>query len=141
MTVWPFLLLGSAVCAYWNWRAGLAFAICILLVRAGIYYELNNPILYRMVLYSVTAFVVLFLVDRIAGGFFAVVSILLIAALFGFVEIKVQVIASEAVLVLGMFASAFFGPTGGLFDPLRSDRHHRDLPVSQSHTAAPDSVD
>lgn len=116
--VWPFLLAGAAICAYWNLKAGLSFAVCILLVRAGVYFELNNPLLFRMVLYSVTAFVVLFFVDRVAGGFFALVGIALALALLGIMGVRTQLIASEAVLLVGMLASAWAGPTGGIYNPV-----------------------
>lgn len=94
-----------------------------------------------MVLYSVTAFVVLFFVDRIAGGFFAIVSALLIAGLLGYIETKTQVIASEAILVLGMFASAYVGPTGGLLDPLLGARSDNSAAVAARHYASLDEVD
>lgn len=95
----------------------------------------------RMVLYSVTAFVVLFLVDRVAGGFFAIVSALLIAALLGYISARTQVIASEVALALGMFASAFIGPSGGLLSPLFADRHADPVLLGQGDSPARDGLD
>ncbi|WP_439150784.1 hypothetical protein [Sulfitobacter sp.] len=122
LPVWPFLLLGAGLCGVWNLRAGIAFAVAVLLVRASIYLGLSDPLIFRMVMYSVMAFVVLFFVDRIAGGFFALVSATLSFAILGHIDMRAHVIASEAVLLFGMLASAISGPTGGLLSPLYTDR-------------------
>lgn len=122
LPVWPFLLLASGVCGIWNWRAGLSFAIGIGLVRSIIYFELNNQVVWLMALYSCLAFVVLFLVDRTAGGFFALVSALMCVYLFGFIEHRTEMILSEIAIVAGMIASGIIGPTGGLYTPISSDR-------------------
>lgn len=116
LPVWPFLLLAAALCSTKNLWAGLSFAACVLLVRAILYFELNNPLFYVMGLYSALAFVVLFFVDRVAGGVFALMGVSLSLYIFGVVEDRTEMIASEVILVAGMLASAFFGPTGGLRD-------------------------
>jgi hypothetical protein len=134
------LLVLFAVCGYWNLRAAASFAICVLLVRAIHYFGLNNPVLLRMVVYSVAAFVVLFFVDRIAGGFFAFVSASIILTMFGFMEMRTHVILSEVALVLGVVISAFSGPSTGLFTPVSADRRIHvsaiDQMPNQAHSQA-----
>jgi hypothetical protein len=125
-----------AVCGYWNWRAAASFAICVLLVRAIHYFGLNNPVVLRMVVYSVAAFVVLFFVDRIAGGFFAFVSASIILTMFGFMEMRTHVILSEAALVLGVVISAFSGPSTGLFNPIPADRRIHVSDIATVHNQA-----
>lgn len=114
LPVWPFLLVAAALCGVRNLGAGLAFLACVILVRVILYFELNGSLFYIMGLYSVLAFVVLFFVDRVAGGVFALMGVSLSLYIFGLVENRTEMIASEVVLIAGMLASAFFGPTGGL---------------------------
>lgn len=131
--VWPFLMGLAGVCAYWNWRAALAFATCVMLVRLLLYLELQYFLFWRMILYSVTAFVVIFFVDRIAGGFFALVSASLAAVMLGIIAHRTHVMASEITLVAGMIVSAYIGPSGGLHYPLL------DIGWSASVSLAPES--
>lgn len=116
LPVWPFLLLGAALCCTKNLAAGVSFAACVILVRAILYFELNSPLVLIMALYSFLAFFVLFFVDRVAGGVFALMGVSLSLYLFGFIQNRTEMIASEVILVAGMLASAFFGPSGGLRD-------------------------
>lgn len=122
LPVWPFLLIGAALCCIRNPQAGISFALCIILVRGVIYFELKEPFVFVMVLYSVFAVLVLFIIDKVAGGFFALISVLLAAFLFGYISLRFSMVASEMALVAGMCASAFFGPTGGLYDPGASSK-------------------
>lgn len=126
LPVWPLLLLGSALCCTRNLYAGLSIAACLILVRSLLYFELNLEPVYLIALYSSFAFVVLFFVDRVAGGFFALVSISIALFVLGYVSHRFEMIASEVVLAMGMCASAYFGPTGGLYS--RADKvsavHH-----------------
>lgn len=94
-----------------------------------------------MVFYSCFAFVVLFLVDRTAGGFFALVSVLMCVYLFGFIEHRTEMILSEIALVLGMIASGIIGPTGGLYTPISSDRPDVTGDLVPQHKAARNRVD
>lgn len=118
MIVWPFLISLALVCSFKNWRAGAAFILCILCVRLFLYLELKDPLVWRMVLYSVTSFVVLFFVDRVAGGFFAIVGVSMIGAMLGLWSVRGHVIFSEVTLAAGMIASAISGPSGGLYHPI-----------------------
>ena len=129
LPVWPFLLIGAALCCIRNPQAGIAFAFCVILVRCIIYFELNEPLVFVMVLYSVFAVFVLFLIDKVAGGFFSLISIIIAAFLFGYIFLRFSMVASELALIAGMFASAYFGPTGGLYsrDGKTSAVHHSGL--------------
>jgi hypothetical protein len=115
--IWPFLLLACALCSFWNWRAALAFASCVIIVRALLHFELNNLQLWFMMLYSVTAFAVLFFVDKVAGGFLAIIGALFCLSLLGIVEPRAKMILSEVAIVAGLLASGLAGPSGGLFSP------------------------
>lgn len=131
--IWPFLLLACAVGSYWNWRAALAFASCVIFVRLILYFELNNTQLWFMMLYSVMAFAVLFFVDKVAGGFIAIVGVLFCLSLLGIIEPRTKMIISEIAIVAGLLASGMAGPSGGLYSQSGFNRndsrlvHGRDL--------------
>lgn len=108
------MLLAAAICCIKNPWAGVSFAACVILVRVILHFELNGSLFYIMGLYSTLAFVVLFFVDRVAGGVFALMGVSLSLYIFGFIGNRAEMIASEVILIAGMLASAFFGPTGGL---------------------------
>ena len=143
--IWPFLLLACAVGSFWNWRAALSFASCVIFVRLILYFELNNAQLWLMMLYSVIAFAVLFFVDKVAGGFIAIVGVLFCLSLLGIIELRTKMILSEIAIVAGLLASGMAGPSGGLFSPSGFNRnaggpvHGGDLDglrgVSASHQA------
>ena len=131
MPVWPFLLAACAIASYWNWRAALSYAVCIILVRAILYFGLNNPQLLIMVTYIVALFAVLFFVDTIAGGFLGIVALLYGAFLLGVIGHRGAMIWSEAAMVVGLLVSALVGPSGGQYSG--SDR--------SSHGVGRDSSD
>lgn len=136
LPVWPFLLIASTICGVWNLRAGIAFAAAILSVRATIYLGLNDPLILRMVIYSGMAFVVLFFVDRIAGGFFALIGITLVLAMLGHMEVRTHVLMSEAVLLLGMVVSGINGPSSGILNPVHHHRPDHSFDMAPQHSAA-----
>jgi len=140
LPVWPFLMAGALLCSWWNWRAGLSFLVCLGLVRLCINLELKDPLVWRMVLYSVIAVVALFFVDRVAGGFFALISLSLVCAMLGVYAANTHVYLSEAILVLGMLASAVSGPSGGLLAPLHPSGRGSDLHMAPQHSKAPSEV-
>lgn len=123
--IWPILLIGCAVGSYWNWRAALTFATCVIFVRLILYFGLNNQQLLFMMLYSVTAFAALFFVDKMAGGFLAIVGLLFCLSLLGVIEPRTKMILSEIAIVVGLFASGLAGPSGGLFTPSGFNSHGR----------------
>jgi hypothetical protein len=78
---------------------------------------LNNVQLWFMMLYSVTAFATLFFVDRVAGGFLAIIGAVFCLSLLGVIEPRTKIILSEIAIVTGLLASAWAGPSGGLLNP------------------------
>lgn len=110
MTVWPYLLAGCAATALFNWRAALAIAFCVVLVRVTL--PLGH--LSFFAIYSCIGALTFFLLDRVAGVALCCVALLIVAHLFGVIGYSSKTIAAEVVLVLGMLASAYTGPSGGI---------------------------
>ena len=114
LPVWPFLLGLCAICALFNWRAALAFALCIgvtKLLKSG-----NFPVeqIYFLAIYSCIGCLCFFLWDKVAGAFLVFVGMLYVGHVIGWVGHYPKVILAELVLVLGMFVSAYIGPSGGI---------------------------
>lgn len=125
-------MAAAAVSAWWNWRAALAFLLCLCAVRGIVYFELKPIQLWLMLLYSVAAVVALFFVDRVVGGFFAIISLLLGISLLGVMPRHAQIVTTEIALILGVVTSAWNGPSGGLYHYTR----HTDRPDTSGVVSA-----
>ena len=113
MTVWPFLLAGSAACAYYNWRAGIIFALAVCVGQATTRLELTQ--LHLLAGYSVLAIVACFFFERYSGFVLATFGLVIGAHILGFIGHLPKVIAGEVLLFAGMIFCAFNGPSGGLW--------------------------
>lgn len=110
MTVWPYLLCGAGLLALRNWQAALAFALCVVLVRVSL--PLGHLAFFAI--YSCIGALAFFLWDKVAGVALCLVALLIVAHLIGWVGYAPKTIAAEVVLVIGMAASAYSGPSGGI---------------------------
>ena len=111
--VWPFLLLGYCVTALYNLKAGLAFILCLVFIRAIKYCGIELENLAFFATYSCIAIMVFLFFDRMSGVAFAACGIVYGLHLFGVIDHRPKAIAAEVILVLGMVASVFGGPSGG----------------------------
>lgn len=107
---WALLLLLVAASCYWNWRAGLAFALGILVARLSAQF-LPQPEVGVIVGYSAVAFIALFFLDSRAAFFLAALSVLAIVRFW----VPAFVLVSELVLVVGVIFCGWAGGSGGLF--------------------------
>lgn len=112
--IWPFLLLGYCVTALYNLKAGLAFILCLVTVRAIKYcgFELENLAFFAT--YSCIGFMVFLFFDRMAGYALLACAVIYFLHLAEIIDHRPKMIAAEVMLVLGMVASVFGGPSGGI---------------------------
>lgn len=123
-----------------NWRASLLFIACILLVRIVFHISLNQPIIAMAVIYSGMAGLAFFFVDRFAGAFFAIVSLIVAAELAGFLPSHLRQIIGETVFCAGVICCVLIGPSGGVFkwgSPL--DGRNRSADPVESHAVYQES--
>jgi hypothetical protein len=118
MTVWPFLLAGSAVCAFWNWRAALFFALAVGSGQATT--RLNLSQVHLLAAYTLLAVVASYFFDRYSGFVLALFGLVIGAHIAGVIGHLPKVIAGEFLLVAGMLFSAYNGPSGGIGGGARS---------------------
>jgi hypothetical protein len=114
MTVWPYLLAGCAVTAYWNWRAALMLALAVGMGQLTTRAELPQAQLLGG--YTLLAVVAMLFVDRYSGLVLAAFGLVIGAHIIGAIGHMPKVIAGEVLLVAGMLISAFNGPSGGLWE-------------------------
>tara|TARA_R100000951_G_C2644856_1_gene182206 strand:- start:1663 stop:2073 length:411 start_codon:yes stop_codon:yes gene_type:complete len=110
---WPFLLLGYCVTALYNLKAGLAFIVCLVCVRIIKHAEIDLEQLAFFATYTCMGVMVFLFFDRMSGVAFAACGIVYGLHLFGVIDHRPKAIAAEVILVLGMVASVFGGPSGG----------------------------
>lgn len=112
--VWPFLLIGYCVTAVFNLRAGLAFIVCLIAIQLIQKYQFDLEQVYYCATYTCIGAFVFFFLDRVSGVALALCGIVYALHVFGLVDHRPKMIAAEVALVLGMLASAYGGPSGGL---------------------------
>jgi hypothetical protein len=128
VTVWPFLLAGSAICAYWNWKAAIMFALAVGVGQATTRMELPQP--YLLAGYTLLAVVASMFVDRYSGFVLAAFGLVIGAHILGAIGHLPKVITGEIMLVAGMLFCGFNGPSGGLWERSSTsvaDRHSRSV--------------
>lgn len=113
MIVWPFLLAGCAVTAFWNWKAAIMFALAVGVGQATTRFELSQT--HLLAGYTLLAVVASFFVDRYSGLVLAVFGLVIGAHIVGVIGHLPKVIAGEVLLVAGMLFSGFNGPSGGIW--------------------------
>ena len=112
--VWPFLLVACLVTSRWNSRIAFWFAAQIVLIRVITELTGENPYVYYFAAYSVTAAIMLLVVDKAAGFVFALISAINAIHLIGFIGLLPKAIINEVLFVLGLAYGAFNQPDRGL---------------------------
>ena len=113
MTVWPYLLAGCGITAFWNWRAALMFALAIGVGQATT--RLNLSQAHLLAGYTLLAVVATLFIDLYSGFVMAAFGLVIGAHIFGLIGHLPKVIAGEIMLVAGMLLCGFSGPSGGLW--------------------------
>lgn len=111
--VWPFLLIGYLATAVFNLRAGLAFIACLIAIQLIQKQQFDLEQIYYCATYTCIGALVFFFLDRVSGVALALCGIAYALHWFGLVDHRPKMIAAEVILVLGMIASAYGGPSGG----------------------------
>lgn len=114
LVVWPFLLGGAAICALWNWRAGVLFAMAIVGVKITQYVAADPSQLFFFSIYSVLGVLAFFLWDKHAGVVLCLVGLIFASHMAGLIEHFPKVILTEIAVILGMLTCAISGPSGGI---------------------------
>lgn len=110
----PFIkLLGESG----NWRASFLFVASVILVRIVYYFSIPQPIIAMTVVYSITAALGAFYVDRFAGIFLALISLIIATEILGFLPQLHRQSVGEIVWVAGVVCCGFIGPSGGIYGP------------------------
>jgi len=142
VTVWPYLLAGCGITAFWNWRAALMLALAIGVGQATT--RLNLSQAHLLAGYTLLAVVATLFVDLYSGFVMAAFGLVIGAHIFGLIGHLPKVITGEIMLVAGMLLCGFNGPSGGLWtsdNTIPDDRRGADgLGVSSAveHDQVPD---
>lgn len=100
-----------------NWRASFLFVAAIILVRIVFYFSFSQPILAMAVVYSVMAALGAFYIDRLAGAFMALISLIIATQLIGVLPQFPRQIVGEVVWIAGVICCGLVGPSGGIYGP------------------------
>lgn len=117
MFFWAYILMGlTALAAYWNWRAALAFfvALCVAMIVTAV----GSPYtgVYFFASYACIGVLSFFLWDKIAGALLCVVSLPSFAHAIGLIEQMHRDYVGEFLFALGLLFTALSGPSGGYAD-------------------------
>lgn len=88
-------------------------ALAVVATRIVIQLEVIEVQLSLLAVYSLSAAIGYFFIDRTAGVFLALIGVIYVSHMTGFIAQYPKVIVAEVVFVIGAFTIGYIGPTGG----------------------------
>ena len=128
MPIWPFYLIASIAAIRWNPHMGIAFSLHLLAMQGVKLYNPVNEQIFFMACHTASALFVAVFLDKAAGGFLALISLVYCLFVFGFIGHVPKLVIAEGLFILGLIVGSVNGNSGtllGIGNNLYPDRFAR----------------
>jgi len=101
------------------------FALCIVAVQVVLLLKVQQAQLSLLAVYTTAAVIGGLFIDKIAGAFLALIGVIIAFHILGLIPHNLKLYAGESLIILGVLACGWSGPSGGLTDISGAFRNSR----------------